>query len=709
MDTTPSASSQPTPARPASEPAAHTIVAKTRVGQQLGKYRLVQSLAAGGFAEVYLGEHVYLNTQAAIKILHAQLTQEELAPFREEARIVARLRHPHIINVLDFDVQDEMPFIVMDYAPNGTLRQRHPRRAIVSIATVLPYITQLASALQYAHDHKLVHRDVKPENMLVGYDNEILLSDFGIAIVFQTARAEVEQNVLGTVSYMSPEQCRGQALPASDQYALATVLYEWLCGRCPFQGTITEIIAQQAYNEPPPPRTYNPHLSEAVEQVILTALAKNPERRYPTVLAFARAFEEACSQQLAVAGEPAVPRIGDSLLENYTAETVRAFSAESVIQKLQTFEREKRYSRRTVFVALGSVAALALASSGFVWLAHSRLQTSQTRAQSSATPTRTRPLGTLLLTYRSHTDAVSSVAWSPTNSHTVASASRDKTVRVWNVATGADIVSYTGHSDEVHTVAWSHDGTHLASGSSDKTVQVWPLALNVTSAIITYQGHGDIVNSVAWSPDGQSIASASNDNTVRLWMAQNGTDITAYTEHTDGVRAVMWSPDGKYIASGGNDKVVRVWPAPATPTSPPSTPDTASPTALASFDKHTAAVQTLAWSPDGRYIVSGGADNAVLIWYALIGGNPVMAYTGHSLSILSVAWSPDGALVASADYDGMVHIWRAADGVKLYVYNAYHGTDPGGARVNANSVIWSTDGTMLAVGCGDKTVQVLQA
>ena len=86
-----------------------------------------------------------------------------------------------------------------------------------------------------------------------------------------------------------------------------------------------------------------------------------------------------------------------------------------------------------------------------------------------------------------------------------------------------------------------------------------------------------------------------------------------------------------------------------------------------------------------------------------------MAYTGHSLSILSVAWSPDGALVASADYDGMVHIWRAADGVKLYVYNAYHGTDPGGARVNANSVIWSTDGTMLAVGCGDKTVQVLQA
>src|SRR5579884_4226361 len=148
-----------------------------RLGQQLGNYRLTRLLGTGGFAEVYLGEHIYLNTTAAIKLLHTQLDDQFTADyFLNEARTIAQLVHPNIVRTLDFGIEDGItPFLVMDYAPNGTLRTRHARNSRVALPQVVTYVKDVASALQYAHDRKLVHRDVKPENMLVGRNNEILL------------------------------------------------------------------------------------------------------------------------------------------------------------------------------------------------------------------------------------------------------------------------------------------------------------------------------------------------------------------------------------------------------------------------------------------------------------------------------------------------------------------------------------------------------
>src|SRR5260370_5457995 len=159
-----------------------------RVGQQLGNYRLIQLLGEGGFAEVYLGEHIHLGTQAAIKVLHTQLTSNDMDKFSFEARTVARLVHPNIVRVLEFGIEGKTPFLVMDYASNGTLRQRHPRGTKLPVNLVVSYVKQIADALQYAHEEKLIHRDIKPENMLLGRRNEILLSDFGIAVVAQSTR-----------------------------------------------------------------------------------------------------------------------------------------------------------------------------------------------------------------------------------------------------------------------------------------------------------------------------------------------------------------------------------------------------------------------------------------------------------------------------------------------------------------------------------------
>src|SRR5579884_3611691 len=160
-----------------------------RAGLQPGNYRLIRLLGKGGFAEVYLGEHIYLKTPGAIKLLQTKVVNhEDLQAFLKEAQTIARLSHPNIIRVLDFGVDGETPYLVMDYAPNGTLRQQHPKNTPVVLTTVISYVKQVADALQYAHDEHLIHRDIKPENMLLGRRNEVLLSDFGIATMAQSSR-----------------------------------------------------------------------------------------------------------------------------------------------------------------------------------------------------------------------------------------------------------------------------------------------------------------------------------------------------------------------------------------------------------------------------------------------------------------------------------------------------------------------------------------
>ena len=266
-----------------------------RVGQQLGNYRLLQLLGHGGFADVYLGEHIHLHTQAAIKVLQLRLVESNVQSFLNEARTIAHLVHPYIIRVLDFGVQDGIPFLVMDYAPKGTFRQRflnkHGRP--LPAAPLFPYIKQVATALQYAHDKKLIHRDVKPENMLLGPNGEVLLSDFGFALI-QSSTSRSSTEAAGTAAYMAPEQLQGKPRAASDQYALGIIAYEWLTGSCPFQGTFFEIASQHMLTPPPSLREKVPSLSAEVENVVMTALAKDPNQRFSTVRDFAVALERAC-------------------------------------------------------------------------------------------------------------------------------------------------------------------------------------------------------------------------------------------------------------------------------------------------------------------------------------------------------------------------------------------------------------------------------
>ncbi len=301
------------------------------------------------------------------------------------------------------------------------------------------------------------------------------------------------------------------------------------------------------------------------------------------------------------------------------------------------------------------------------------------------------PIGTTLVTYRKHTGTIWAVAWSPDDVH-IASGSTDGTVQIWNAMTGSQ-KSNNKSSFSILAVAWSPDGKRLASGGVDKIVHLWDLMQQ--REILQYTGHTDWINALSWSPDGRYIVSGGGDAsgtgktpdfTLHIWDTTTGRRQLTYKGHTINVNAIQWSPDGIYIASSGDD-VVQVW-------------EVKTGRLIYTYTKHIMDVQALAWSKDSRRLTSGSLDKTVQVWDALT-GNKVLRYGGHTNAVETVAWSPDGRPIASGSWDNTVHIWDATTGKTIYTYQGHSNI--------VNALSWSPDSTRIVFGGEDNTVQVWQA
>jgi serine/threonine protein kinase len=264
--------------------------------QQLGHYRLERMLRQTKLANVYLGRHVQQQTPMAVKCLHGRYIGNAASDFLRQYTILAHLQHPNILKIIDFGIFNDTAFVVTPYAPKGTLRQHLPKGTRIDICKAVDYIQQLSSALAYVHRQGLVHRDLKPQNILIGEQNQLLLADFGTAIEsYSLHRGQSYlQEFEGTIIYAAPEQLQGKPRRSSDQYALAVMTYEWLTGHWPFSGTFYEIAHQHLFVDPPTMTTEDYFCLPNVEQVIFKALAKVPAQRFKTIEQFADEFSWAC-------------------------------------------------------------------------------------------------------------------------------------------------------------------------------------------------------------------------------------------------------------------------------------------------------------------------------------------------------------------------------------------------------------------------------
>ncbi|BAY27998.1 WD-40 repeat-containing protein [Calothrix sp. NIES-2100] len=276
---------------------------------------------------------------------------------------------------------------------------------------------------------------------------------------------------------------------------------------------------------------------------------------------------------------------------------------------------------------------------------------------------------------------VNSVTFSP-DSKTLVSGSGDKTIKIWNLATGQEIRTLNGHSYSVRSVAISPDGKTLASSSWDKTIKIWSLATG--QEIRTLNGHSHWVKSVAFSPDGKTLASGSDDKTIKIWNLATGQEIRTLNGHSSWVYSIAFSPDGKILASGSWDKTIKIW-------------NLATGQEIRTLNRHSDWVHSVAFSPDGKTLASGSDDKTIKIWN-LATGQEIRTLKGHSNLVNSVAFSPDGKTLASGSDDKTIKIWNLATGQEIRTLNGHSDT--------VNSVAFSPDGKTLASGSNDATIKI---
>lgn len=320
---------------------------------KLGPYLLLRRLARGGMSEVYLVSDERNKQIYALKMVRQQ-DEEDCLRFQREIQVLMRLKHPHILPILDIGSQDDICYYVMPYIAQGTLKKRLEERGPLSEKEAETILTSIASALHFLHEAGFVHRDVKPSNILQDSTDHVWLADFGLVRAIEGESDLTRTGCLvGTPSYMAPELDTEQANVSSDIYALGIVLYEMLTGCLPFTGkTAFTIYWKQIYEQPPPPSTLNTQISATVEQVILQALEKNPDDRYASVQALAQAYQQALL----------VEHSTSALwcrLKNLRRSRRRPYQA-------QTIKGRKAGSRQRISLALGGLTVMALFILGLV-------------------------------------------------------------------------------------------------------------------------------------------------------------------------------------------------------------------------------------------------------------------------------------------------------------------------------------------------------
>jgi WD40 repeat protein/tRNA A-37 threonylcarbamoyl transferase component Bud32 len=672
-------------------------------------YEILGELGRGGMGVVYKARQVKANRLVALKMIlsggHA--SEDDLARFRTEAEAVARLQHPGIVQIYEVNEHESLPYFSMEYVEGGSLEKDlagtpMPPKAAARL------VEQLAQAIQTAHEHQVIHRDLKPANVLLSADGRTKITDFGLAKKLDVTGKTQTGAIMGTPSYMAPEQAGGKSKaigPPADIYALGAILYECLTGRPPFEAANpVDVILKVIADEPVSPRQLRAKVPADLEAICLKCLRKEPEQRY------ASAADLAEDLRRFRAGEPVTARPMGKLerarrwsrrnkalaslmtavaLVLLAGTALSSYFAVRAIQRAEEAEAERDRAKFQKLRAETARFAIQIDSALRAWERHDVTEAERLLGEVEEPFQRTwehRHLRSLCrrkpILLLGHGGQITSVAFNP-NGQRLASGSIDGTVKVWDAATGQEIRTLKGHTSPVFSVAFSPDGTRIVSGSWVGMVKVWDAATGQEKLSLT--GNIYDVISLAISIDGKRILSGSRDGTLKVWDAATGKEKLTLKGHSGVVSSVAFSSDGRRIASGSWDGMVKAW-------------DAATGEEKVTLKGHSGVVSSVAFSPDGQRLVSGSEDRTVKVWDAAT-GQEKLSLQGHGAQINSVAFSDDGKRITSGSRDGTVKVWDALTGHAQLTLKGHIGI--------VSSVAFSSDGKRIASGGSqDRTVRV---
>ncbi len=699
-------------------------------------YDILSVLGRGGMGVVYKARQTGLNRLVALKMILAgdHAGEAEFGRFRAEAEAVARLQHPHIVQIYDIGEADGIPFFSLEFVDGGSLAAvlgGNPQ----NVQEAARMVQILALAMQYAHDHGIVHRDLKPANILISREKmgesvaitslhraipssalgTPKIADFGLAKQLDDSSGRTQSGtILGTPSYMAPEQSLGlvrELGPAVDVYSLGAILYEMLTGRPPFRGTsLLDTLEMVRFQEPVPPSRLQPKIPRDLETICLKCLQKELGKRYGTAGVLAEdlqrfldgepiharpvgtleRFRRWCWRNpgtaLLIGGIAAALVMGTGISTYFAVRATRGERAADNHARIALERKDESDRRRYVAEYRWAMQKW---REGHIAEVRTILHDLEPREVDDPDLRHfewyylQRLCHLELRTLEGHTAAVYRVVGS-LNGRWLATAGIDNTVRIWDRATGHLLHTLTGHKEPVYAVAFSSDSRLLASGGVDKAIKIWDV--NTGQESMTLAGHGGAIRALAFHPSRLELASGggSGDTSVRLWDLRTKTSRTL-AGHDKFIYGLGYSTSTGSLYSAGSDGRILVW-------------DSANGSAksrLANFPVP-GLNPSFSLSGDGQYLAVTGEDQVIHVWNTRT--NTEVARLPMTTLPNSIALGPDGTRLATAGQDGIVRVWQVEKGREVLALRGHSGIVFG--------VSYSEDGWQLFSGGADRTLKI---
>jgi serine/threonine protein kinase/WD40 repeat protein len=613
----------------------------------LAQFNIIRIIGRGGMGVVLQAVDPCLQREVAIKILDPELSKDELAAerFCREARAAASISHENVVAVhqVEHDEAKDIPFLVMELISGESLEKKLEREGRLSLREIVSIGMQTAAGLAAAHEKGLIHRDIKPGNILLEKSGQrVKLTDFGLARAAEDVRLTRSGLVAGTPLYMSPEQASGEELDArSDLFSLGVVLYELAAGEPPFTGKTPLVVLKRLTDDQPVPlRERNPELPEWFVHIVDRLLAKKPADRFQSAREVA------------------------DMLEHFWA---MLKSSETVVCK------KKKAVNTWKAIALGTAAGLLTLVLGavavFFLVPRADRREDQVLPPLHVLKGNAGPLWSLAVSkdgknlamgtddgtvkfwdiaaqkvdwaFKAHQGTIWSLALSP---HYLATGSDDGPAKIWDLSTRQERHEL---ADSVGTrsLTFDPDEKRILAGGRNGSVKVWDALTG--AKIFETKGHTGLVGAVAFAADGKTMATASGDKTIKIWDASSGMEKLALQGHQAGVYAIAFSPNGAFLVSGSWDKTVRLW-------------DLASGTPIATLTSPTQDVWSVDFNAKGTQFAATGEDQMVRIW-DLGSKKEIAAFRGATGAILNIRFVPESDLLVAAGKEGDARLWRLAD------------------------------------------------